>query len=456
MKKFLNLLIFFMITITTFSEIKISVDDNSPAVNQNIIFTVEFLNEKKTEYEIEGIEKFKIMSMGSRSNYNTLNNKVKYSKSDIYTLSPYSEGKASLLVIAKSGTKSNKIELEITKEVKKNQDKEQLFLETTKYTRDYYLGEKIPFVEKVIIKKPIGNYSYVSTPIFNDFSIKNVTPRDGRGFIIPKRVTVDGKEQIELVLFRSILEPLSTGEKTIKTGGISISELTEDDKEEFPVYLGFKEMKIDILPLPQEHKPKNFQGVIGKLYGNYKWSENVVDGKKVFVLKLKLYGTVNLDDLKKVSNLDSNKYEVKEEELTYDEHVLDHIYSAEKKYKIVIIPKDQKQEKPPVIIVPYFDPVAKEYKEFKILATSTKNMCDAEFYDINTKENSNKIFSEENNYIMSDEDKEKVETIKLENPKTNEVEKVQEKSTSIFTIIFLIISLLEALYILKLKKDSKK
>lgn len=46
MKKIFNILIFFMITITTFSEIKINIDNNTPFVKQNIVFTVEFLNEK--------------------------------------------------------------------------------------------------------------------------------------------------------------------------------------------------------------------------------------------------------------------------------------------------------------------------------------------------------------------------------------------------------------------------
>ncbi len=88
MKKIINILMFLAIYSLSFSEIKIFVDDYNPTIKQNIILTVEFLNEPKSEYEIEGIDNFEVISKGSRSNYNTLNNKrIKYSKSDIYIYS---------------------------------------------------------------------------------------------------------------------------------------------------------------------------------------------------------------------------------------------------------------------------------------------------------------------------------------------------------------------------------
>lgn len=214
MKKIINILVFLAIYSLSFSEIKIFVDDYNPTIKQNIILTVEFLNEPKSEYEIEGIDNFEVISRGSRSNYNTLNNKrIKYSKSDIYILSPKKEGKISLIAKTKNKTISNSIVLQVAKKIENSLKEPKLFLETTHYKRDYYYGEKIPFVEKVIIKTSVSNYNYISTPVFNGFTIKNITPRDGRGFAIPKRVTVNGKEQIELVLFRSILEPESFGKK---------------------------------------------------------------------------------------------------------------------------------------------------------------------------------------------------------------------------------------------------
>ena len=116
MKKVINILIFLAIYSLSFSEIKIFVDNYNPTIKQNIILTVEFLNEPKSEYEIEGIDNFEVISKGSRSNYNTLNNKrIKYSKSDIYILSPKKEGKISLIAKTKNKTISNSIVLQVAK-----------------------------------------------------------------------------------------------------------------------------------------------------------------------------------------------------------------------------------------------------------------------------------------------------------------------------------------------------
>ena len=454
MKKIFNILVFFMMTVTTFSEIKINIDNSNPFVKQNIIFTVEFLNEEKSEYEIENINKFKIISKNSRSNYNVLDNKkIKYSKSDVYILSPYTTGEISLVVKSKKGTESNTIILNVSKEKNKKIEDKRLLLETTNYTRDYYYGEKIPFVEKIIIKKSIGNYSYISTPTFNEFSIKNVTPRDSRGFVIPKRITINGKEQIELLLFRSILEPNSTGKKIIKTGGVSVSELTEDDKVKSPVYLGFKELKINILPLP-ENKFKNFQGIIGRLNGDYKWFEKTENNNKKFILKLRLYGNVNLDKLQKVVYFDGNKFEVKENLVMTEEHVLDHIYSAERKYIITFIPKNNEIKEPPTIKIPYFDSIKKKYREFVISPTLINVISDDNLYELNFQDEI--LEKHEENTILSKQIESKNEMLSLENI---EIENKKGcKSTKNFAIIItlVIIILIEGICILKLKRDKKK
>ena len=454
MKKFIGILIFFVIYSFSFSEIKIGVNDDNPSLKQNIIFTVEFINEPKSEYHIEGINNFEVISMGSRSNYSTPNNKqIKYSKSDIYILSPKKDGEINLLVKTKNKTNSNLITLNITKEPENILKEPRLLLETTHYKRDYYYGEKIPFVEKVIIKTSISNYNYISTPAFNGFSIKNITPRDGRGFAIPKRVTVNGKEQIELVLFRSILEPESYGEKTIKTGGISVVGLTEDDKEKEPIYLGFKKFNINILPLPEENKPTNFQEVVGELKGNYKWAKEDIDGKQSFVLKLKLYGSVNLDNLEKVINYNNEDFEIEENTTMFEEHVLDHVYSAEKVFIINFIPKNNKCLTIPKIKIPYFNPIEKKYKEFVINPMQDNlNSCETI-----KKEKTKVVFSGniKTDEITNNENLNNTNIIQDKN--TNIVSEEKYKSTKIFIIIFLgIISILEGIYIIKLKKHINK
>lgn len=368
MKAFLSLFMFIIINVTSLGEIKIGLNNTNPAVKQHIVLTVEFLEEKKLEYEIEGIEKFNIISMGSRSNYTSINKHVQYSRSDVYTLCPIKEGQAVLRIKAKNGSQSNKIVVNISKKPVENKD-DKFILEITPYTRDYYMGEKIPFVERVVIKTQVNDYSYVSPPVFNGFSIKNVTPRDSRGFPIPKRVINDGKENIELVLFRSILEPVSAGNKIVRSGGIGITEQSENGKEGTPVYLGFKEFNLNILPLPKKDKPADFHGVVGQLKGDYIWSKDIIEGKNALVLKLRLYGDVNLDKLEEIifpENKYSLEYDIFEKVISSKERVLNSVYTAEKEYEIVFFSKDGSLAEPFDISISYFDPIDKEYKNFII------------------------------------------------------------------------------------------
>lgn len=370
MKRFIKVLVLFLvINLISLSEVKISVDNINPEVKQHVVLSVEFLGEEKTEYTINGIEKFKITSMVSRSNFTSINKKVNYSKSDIYILCPYEEGKAVLSVKTKNGSLSNQITIEVLKESPEKNSEQKFILEMTPYKRDFYMGEKIPFAERVIIKSSVTNYNYVSTPVFNGFSVRNITPRDSRGFPIPKRITSKGQEYVEVVLYRSILEPVSVGKKIIKSGGVSFVEELADATEKPPVYLGFKELEINILPLPEKNKPYNFQGIVGKLEGNSNWEEGIVNGKKAYILRLSLSGDANLDRLEKIIEDNSflrRKFNIKENLLSYNERVVDSVYFSEKEYEIIFFPKYESSVKIPPIIIPYFNPVEKKYEDFTI------------------------------------------------------------------------------------------
>lgn len=348
--------------------------------------------------------------------------------------------------------------MQVAEKIENSLKEPKLFLETTHYKRDYYYGEKIPFVEKVIIKTSVSNYNYISTPVFNGFTIKNITPRDGRGFAIPKRVTVNGKEQIELVLFRSILEPESFGRKTIKTGGISIAELTKEDKEKNPVYLGFEEFDLNILPLPEENKPENFQEVVGELKGNYHWEKENIDGRETFILNLKLYGSVNLDKLEKIVFSEEEKFDVKETTTIFEEHVLDHVYSAERNYVIIFIPKQTGEIILPKIKIPFFNPVEKRYDEFIISGFGEEEENGKNYSREINKDNLKVIFTENTNVNNSVNNNENINNKNLQQTKIiNIVSEEKDQNVKIFIIYFLAaVVFLEGIYIIKLRKNTKR
>lgn len=95
----------------------------------------------------------------------------------------------------------------------------------------------------------------------------------------------------------------------------------------------------------------------------------IYNGRQALILKLKLYGNANLDKLENIispNNSIRKKYDVKETLLSYDERVLDNIYSSEKEYEIIFFPKDSSITEIPFIKIEYFNPVEKKYETFEI------------------------------------------------------------------------------------------
>lgn len=222
------------------------------------------------------------------------------------------------------------------------------------------------------------------------------------------------------------------------------------------MYLGFEEFNLNILPLPEENKPENFQGVVGELKGNYHWAKENIDGRETFILNLKLYGSVNLDKLEKIVFSEDEKFDVKETTTIFEEHVLDHVYSAERNYVIIFIPKKAGEIILPKIKIPFFNPIEQKYDEFVISGFGEKENEKNYSREIN-KDNLKVIFTENTN-INNPAKNEDINNKNLQQTKIiNIVSEEKGQNVKIFIIYFLIAAVfLEGIYIIKLKKDIKK
>lgn len=370
MKKLFNLLLFLLISSFTFSEIILDVNNNDPSINEPISLQVKFLDSDKKDYTIDGIENFKITSKGSQSNYSIINGKSTSSKSDIYTIIPLKEGSFTLKVNGKNET-SNSINVNVSKETKVNVERKITLQDNLKEKNIFYFGQKIPFEEKLLTTVPLRNLQYIDRPNFGDLSVKDITPANNRGGYIEKYFTDEnGKRGLEIILYQALLQANSSGEKLIKGGYVAVTESGPNDSFVFgstsaPVYLGAKEINVNILPLPTG-KPVDFQEVVGELKGDYSWNNDKINLGESVVLTLKLYGDVNLDMLAKVVSNNFSDFNIFESSKESGEKIVNGEYYAEKNFEIAFIPKITGKVNIPAIKIPYFDTVDKKYKEFEI------------------------------------------------------------------------------------------
>ena len=378
MKKIVSLLLFLLISVLTFTEATLDVNNTNPRVNEPIALNVEFTNSEKEDYTIEGLNNFKVLSKGVQRSYTIINGKKSSTILDKYTLLPIKEGTFTLQLKGEKEV-SNPLEIIVSKEAKVTNvnisDKISLKTEP-KNNQEYYFGEKIPFEEKLLTTVPISDLKYIDPPVFNNFSVKEVFPTEqNRRYPEKAFTTPQGKQGLELTLQQSILQPNSSGEKTIKSAHIAVVESNNNDMWYYGnqpvVYLGGEEIKLNILPLPI-NQPTGFQNVVGKLKGEFSWNRDEINIGESILLTLKLYGDVNLDTLEKIIPYDIAGFNIFESVKSSNEKIVNEKYYSEKTFEIAFIPRTSNEKAIPEIKIPYFDTESKSYKYFTIPSKNFK------------------------------------------------------------------------------------
>lgn len=453
----LRVIIFFIISTLSFSEVLLTTDNNNPGLDEAIKITVAFNNTKREQYYLDGINNFDVLYRSSRSSTSWVNGKKTSVKSDIYTVMPSKTGNFDLSVWIKGQLKSNRLRISVTNVSKNKKNgtigQGKVLWDVKKLNKNYYFGEKIPYYEKATIKTSLRNYGYINPPVFQGFTAKDVTKRDKNGYPVVKRLIEKGKEEIEIKLTENILEANSTGEKKIKVGKIKAEESTDDFfgiEPVKPMLFGGKEISVNILPLPTSGKPNNFQMVVGDLKGTYKW--NQLDTAKLgesFSLIVKFSGNVNLNYLEKIVEEKNKNFNIYSSVSNESEKIISGEYYGTKDFEIAFIPKKTGEIRTPEINVPYFDTKDKKYKNFKI--PSRKITVTGSYTDKNY--NSEKISNNKINTSKYENKLPKKEIIVSSILEKRDTKKVDKRD--ILIGMLLLISLGEGIWIFKLIIDKK-
>ena len=401
--KILSLLLLFIFIQIISLGATLTVDTTKTRVGVPLKIMVNFTNEKKQEYKIIGIENFQSMNKSSQQKSSWVNGKSTKSYSDIYTVLPLNEGDFILNLEINGKNVSNDININVSKDNKEIENS----LVTTKnseYKREYFIGEKIPYFEKIITKISLNSYGYINPPTFKDFTFKDMTPNN-QGNPLVKRISDQDGEKLEILVREGILEANSIGEKNIVSGLIGYNETSANDffmmSGSEPKYTGGDEISIKILPLPEEGKPQEFQNIVGDLKGEINWENKLtVDVGQTFVLKLRLYGEVNLDSLEKLPVEENEKFNIFQSVTDFSEKINNGKYESSKEFEIAFIPKKSGTLSTPEIKINYFDVSDKKYKTFVVPSKEIKAIGsqNTTVQSNNTLDNKSK-----NNNVIEDE-----------------------------------------------------
>ena len=367
--KILSLLLLFIFIQIISLGATLTVDTTKTRVGIPLKIMVNFTNEKKQEYKIIGIENFQSMNKSSQQKSSWVNGKSTKSYSDIYTVLPLNEGDFILSLEIDGKKVSNDIKINVSKDNKEIENS-LVITKNSEYKREYFIGEKIPYFEKIITKISLNNYGYINPPTFRDFTFKDMTPNN-QGNPLVKRISDQDGEKLEILVREGILEANSIGEKNIVSGLIGYSEASTNDffmmSGSEPKYTGGDEISIKILPLLEEGKPQDFQNILGDLKGDINWeNKSTVDVGQTFVLKLRLYGEVNLDSLEKLPVEENEDFNIFQSMTDSLEKINNEKYESSKEFEIAFIPKKVGTLSTQEIKINYFDVKDRKYKTFVV------------------------------------------------------------------------------------------
>lgn len=406
--KILSLLLLFVFIQIISLGATLTVDTIKTRVGVPLKIMVNFTNEKKQEYKIAGIENFQSMNKSSQQKSSWVNGKSTKSYSDIYTVLPLNEGDFTLSLEIDGKKVSNDININVSKDNKEIENS-LVITKNSKYKREYFIGEKIPYFEKIITKISLNNYGYINPPTFKDFTFKDMTPNN-QGNPLVKRISDQDGEKLEILVREGILEANSIGEKNIVSGLIRYNEASANDffmmSGSEPKYTGGDEISIKILPLPEEGKPQDFQNIVGDLKGEINWeNKSTVDVGQTFVLKLRVYGEINFDSLEKLSVEENEEFNIFQSMTDSSEKINNGKYEGLKEFEIAFIPKKVGTLSMPEIKINYFDVKDRKYKTFivpskKIKAIGGQNIT-VQFN--NTLDNKSKVDNTTENKITPKE-----------------------------------------------------
>ena len=371
MKKIVATL-FLMTSFLSLADVILDSSDTKTAINEPFNIQVKFINEDKKDYKIEGIENLEILSKGTQSKYSYINGNKTSEKIDTYTVLAKDIKNFPLTVnLIGKNEKSNTLNISVQKEnIQSISD--DMSIETSINNGDtFYFGEKIIYEENFLTTVNINSIGYTKPPQFNDFSEKDISPANLKGAYEQSYFRSNsGKQGIKLNIYRGILQPNSSGEKTIKSGQMAVTQAS--GRRDFffqqstpPKYFGGNNIKINILPLPTD-KPVGFQNIVGTPKLEYSWNSDKVNLGQSLVLNIKISGDANLDALEKIVTSQFNDFNIFESFKGEDERVENGKYYAEKSFELALIPKKSGEINTPEIKIPYFNTQNKKY-EFLII-----------------------------------------------------------------------------------------
>lgn len=314
--KYLLISILFLMAAGVQAQVKFEakVSKNKLGVNERLRVDFE-MNKDGDNFRPPSFEGFTVVGGPNQSvSQSFVNGKRSYSKTYSFFLQPKSRGNKTIgqaeIIIDETTYKTSPVDIEVTAAVDTPTDgndaeivaAENLHLVAEVSKGDPYLNEAVTVVYKLYVSPNISvsDWREVDSPNFTDFWSQNIDIRELR----VENGEYQGEPYRYVELRKSILYPQKTGELEIEPLTLSISVDVPGERRDLFGRRLYKTInktvssntkKLNVKPLPNEGRPLDFTGAVGKFSFDVKASKTELDASESLRATVEVKGNGNLN-----------------------------------------------------------------------------------------------------------------------------------------------------------------
>ena len=243
-----------------------------------------------------------------------------------------------------------------------------LYLSVIPSRKTVYVGEPVTVEVSLCTRFQISNGGWAQMPTFEGFWAEKIFDADKFDF---QRRTIDGKAYGVSLLKKVALVPLSPGVTAIKPMAMNVV-VAQSSRDFFDVFgstqtarIESKPVTINVLPLPENGRPKEFTGGVGQFTMTASLDRATTTNSDPLNLTVRMSGSGNIRMIGKPELPAMAGLKILDPETKDDAHASGDGVRGSKAFRFPIIPQSDGKYVIAPIEVAYFDPQSKSYRTLK-------------------------------------------------------------------------------------------
>lgn len=320
----------------------------------------------------EGIDHFEILSSGQSSSTQIINGtSTKITKAS-YTITPKEVGTFRLqatIQVDEGLLETNVIEMVVTEmdNALKDVDSE-VFIRTSVSNETVYFGQPVVVTYDLYSIYQVEKFGFIEDLVVDGFIVEH----NDEGKYEPNYLVINDTQFVKYKADQLLLYPIKPGSYTIDAfdfqANLGSGSMFSASK---PEYLTSDPIQLNVLPLPEEGRPQDFNGLVGGLAIESSYNQVEVANGDPITLSVTISGSGNVSNITEIKNFgDFEGFTVYETEKDTKETISELGYNVSKEFELILIPKVSGRVEIESFDLPYFDSVTQSYSVLTIPGTS--------------------------------------------------------------------------------------